>query len=162
MMKAIVDYIYIYIYNVLNFLDKENVTYYWKILSADCMKDLKTWEMKTQLGIEKCYRCIDSNLDEGSPAFSTLMTRLWNLHMMFLKSILEGNKLIEKNDMRTRKEKVPKLNVSFVCWKLVFFWKMNFKKVNYFSMFGSLMKNKLENTFQHLIMSWKMSWKITY
>jgi len=72
--------------------------------------------------------------------------------MMFLKSILEGNKHIEKNDMRTRKKKVPKLKFSFVCWKLVFF-KVNFKKVNYFSMFGSVMKNKLENTFQYLIMS---------
>ena len=40
--------------------------------------------------------------------------------------------------------------------------KVNSGKVNYFSMFGSVMKNKLENTFQCLIMSWKMSWKITY
>jgi hypothetical protein len=24
------------------------------------------------------------------------------------------------------------------------------------------MKNKLENTFQYLVMSWKISWKITY
>jgi hypothetical protein len=30
--------------------------------------------------------------------------------MMFLESILEGNKRIEKNDMRRRKEKVSKLN----------------------------------------------------
>ena len=29
-------------------------------------------------------------------------------------------------------------------------------------MFGSVMKNKLENIFQYLVMSWKMSWKITY
>ena len=29
-------------------------------------------------------------------------------------------------------------------------------------MFGSVMKNKLENTFQYLFMSWKMSYKITY
>jgi hypothetical protein len=40
---------------------------------------------------------------------------------------------------------------------LFFFW-----KVNYFSMFGSVMENKLENTFQCLVMSWKMRWKITY
>ena len=40
--------------------------------------------------------------------------------------------------------------------------KVNFGKVNYFPMFGSIMKNKLENTFQCLVMSWKMSWKITY
>ena len=32
----------------------------------------------------------------------------------------------------------------------------------YFSMFGSIMENKLENTFQCLVMSQKMSWKITY
>jgi len=51
---------------------------------------------------------------------------------------------------------------SFVCWKVVFFWKVNSRKVNYFLMFGSVMKNKLENTFQCFVMSWKMSWKITY
>jgi len=28
--------------------------------------------------------------------------------------------------------------------------------------FNSVMKNKLENTFQYLVMSWKMSQKITY
>jgi len=55
----------------------------------------------------------------------------------------------------------------FICWKVVFFWKvnsekMNFIKMNYFLMFGSVMENKLENTFQYLVMSWKMSWKITY
>ena len=32
----------------------------------------------------------------------------------------------------------------------------------YFPMFGSVMENKLENIFQYLVMSWKMSWKITY
>jgi hypothetical protein len=42
------------------------------------------------------------------------------------------------------------------------FWKvnsgkMNFRKMNYFPMFGSVMKNKLENIFQCLLMSWKMS-----
>jgi hypothetical protein len=42
------------------------------------------------------------------------------------------------------------------------FWKVNFKKVSYFLMFVSVMKNKLENTFQCLVMLWKMSWKITY
>jgi hypothetical protein len=55
----------------------------------------------------------------------------------------------------------------FVCWKVVSFWKVNSgkvnsRKMNYFSMFGSVMENKLENTFQYLVMSWKMSWKITY
>jgi hypothetical protein len=29
-------------------------------------------------------------------------------------------------------------------------------------MFDSVMKNKLKNIFQYLIMLWKMSWKITY
>jgi len=32
----------------------------------------------------------------------------------------------------------------------------------YFSIFGSVIENKLENTFQCLVMSWKISWKITY
>jgi len=32
----------------------------------------------------------------------------------------------------------------------------------YFPIFGSVMENKLENTFQCLVMSWKISWKITY
>ena len=50
----------------------------------------------------------------------------------------------------------------FVCWKVVSFWKVNSGKVNYFLMFGSVMENKLENTFQYFVMSWKMSWKITY
>jgi len=54
------------------------------------------------------------------------------------------------------------IKVMFVCKKVVIFWKMNFKKVNYFSIFSSVMENKLENTFQCLVMSWKMSWKITY
>ena len=35
--------------------------------------------------------------------------------------------------------------------------KVNFKKINYFMMFGRVMKNKLENIFQCLVMSWKMS-----
>jgi hypothetical protein len=43
-----------------------------------------------------------------------------------------------------------------------YFFKINFRKVKYFFMFDSIMKNKLENIFQYLIMSWKMSWKITY
>ena len=29
----------------------------------------------------------------------------------------------------------------------IFFFKVNFRKMNYFLMFGSVMKNKLENTF---------------
>jgi hypothetical protein len=36
--------------------------------------------------------------------------------------------------------------------EVVFFWKMNSGKVNYFLMFGSVMENKLENTFQYLVM----------
>jgi hypothetical protein len=42
------------------------------------------------------------------------------------------------------------------------FRKVNFKKVNYFLMFDSVIKNKLKNIFQCLVISWKMSWKITY
>jgi hypothetical protein len=36
---------------------------------------------------------------------------------------------------------------SFVCWKVVSFWKVNSGKVNYFLMFVSVMENKLENSF---------------
>jgi len=50
-----------------------------------------------------------------------------------------------------------KTHTPFVCWKVVFFLKVNFEKMNYFFMFGSVMKNKLENIFQYLVMSWKMS-----
>ena len=43
-----------------------------------------------------------------------------------------------------------------------FFKKVNSGKVNYFLIFGSVMKNKLENIFQCLVMLWEMSLKITY
>jgi hypothetical protein len=46
--------------------------------------------------------------------------------------------------------------------KVFYFEKLNLKKVNCFLIFGIVMKNKLENTFQCLVMSWKISWKITY
>ena len=46
--------------------------------------------------------------------------------------------------------------------KVFYFEKLNLKKVNYFLIFGIVMKNKLENIFQYLVMSWKISWKITY
>ena len=49
-----------------------------------------------------------------------------------------------------------------MCLKVVFFLKVNSRKVNYFLMFGNVMENKLENSFQYLVISWKMSWKITY
>ena len=54
------------------------------------------------------------------------------------------------------------IKTPFVCWKVVYFWKVNYikvnsRKVNYFLMFGSIMKNKLENTFYCLVMLWKMS-----
>jgi hypothetical protein len=39
---------------------------------------------------------------------------------------------------------------SFICSKVVFF-KVNSGKVNYFSMFGSVIKNKLKNIFQYLV-----------
>jgi len=59
------------------------------------------------------------------------------------------------------------IKIPFVCWKVVFFLKVNSgkvnsRKVNYFPMFVSVMKNKLENIFQCLVMSWKISWKIIY
>ena len=34
-----------------------------------------------------------------------------------------------------------------------FFLKINYKKINYFLIFDSVIKNKLENTFQCLVMS---------
>ena len=43
-----------------------------------------------------------------------------------------------------------------------FHWKVDSWKLNYFLMFGSVMKNKLENNFQCLVITWKISWKITY
>jgi len=49
-----------------------------------------------------------------------------------------------------------------IFFKKINFRKINFGKVNYFLIFDSVMKNKLENIFYYLIMSWKMSWKITY
>jgi len=54
------------------------------------------------------------------------------------------------------------IKASFVCWKVVSFWKVNNGKVSYFLMFGGVMGNKLKNNFQCLVMSSKMSWKITY
>jgi len=55
----------------------------------------------------------------------------------------------------------------FFLLESIFIWKVNSEKinsekVNYFLMFGSVMENKLENISQCLVMSWKMSWKITY
>jgi len=35
----------------------------------------------------------------------------------------------------------------FVCWKVVFFFKVSFEKVNYFLIFGGVIENKLENIF---------------
>jgi hypothetical protein len=68
---------------------------------------------------------------------------------------------------------VPVAKLCILDWNWIFslgsvcllessFFKKKLKKVNYFSMFGSVMKNKLENTLQCLVMSWKISWKITY
>ena len=64
---------------------------------------------------------------------------------------------------------LPKKNLHFLYgfiyllkFFFFFFRKVNFRKVNYFLIFDSVMKNKLENTFQCLVMSWKISWKITY
>ena len=35
---------------------------------------------------------------------------------------------------------------------------MNFEKINYFLIFNSAIKNKLENIFQYLVMSWKTTY----
>jgi hypothetical protein len=44
-------------------------------------------------------------------------------------------------------EKYTEIWALFVYLKVVFFWKVNSGKVNYFPIFGSVMENKLENTF---------------
>jgi len=35
----------------------------------------------------------------------------------------------------------------FIYWRINFFKKISFRKINYFLMFGSVIENKLENTF---------------
>ena len=40
--------------------------------------------------------------------------------------------------------------------------KVNSRKINYFLIFDSVMKNKWKNSFQYLVMLWKMNWNITY
>jgi len=40
-----------------------------------------------------------------------------------------------------------------ICWKVIFYLKVNSEKVNYFLIFDNVMKNKLENIFQCLVMS---------
>ena len=40
-----------------------------------------------------------------------------------------------------------------MCLKVVFFLKVNSRKVNYFLMYDNVMENKLENSFQYLVMS---------
>jgi hypothetical protein len=60
------------------------------------------------------------------------------------------------------------INIKHVCFlENNLFWKVNsekinFRKVNYFLIFDNIIKNKLENIFQCLVMSWKMRWKIMY
>ena len=43
--------------------------------------------------------------------------------------------------------------ISCLFFRIYFLKKVNSEKVNYFLMFGSVMKNKLENIFQCLAMS---------
>ena len=72
------------------------------------------------------------------------------------------NRTYIESDIHAKYQEQKKTKAPFFCWKVVFFMKVNSRKVNYFLMFGSVMKNKLENALQCLVMSWKMSWKITY
>ena len=58
-----------------------------------------------------------------------------------------------RKKIQSKKTQYKITQAPFVCWKVVFFWKVNSGKMNYFSMFGSVMENKLENTFQCLVMS---------
>jgi hypothetical protein len=54
----------------------------------------------------------------------------------------------------------------FICWRVIIFLESECwgKQVlgKYFLIFDSIIKNKLENIFQCLVMSCKISWKITY
>jgi hypothetical protein len=45
------------------------------------------------------------------------------------------------------KQVILHLFTLFLCRKIFFYKKINFEKVNYFSMFGIVMENKLENIF---------------
>jgi hypothetical protein len=58
---------------------------------------------------------------------------------------------IKKQKKYKLKENIE-VKAPFVCWKIVSFWKVNSRKVNYFPIFGSVMKKKLDNTFQCLVM----------
>jgi cytochrome c oxidase subunit IV len=69
----------------------------------------------------------------------------------FINLILQRH--IPTNHLEFRLSIRQSTKTLFVCWKVVFFLKVNSRKVNYFSMFGSVMENKLENTFQCLVMS---------
>jgi len=87
------------------------------------------------------------------------------IFLNYFNVLISKKKFKIKNTLKNKYYQNPKqllIKAIFVCWKVIFFWKVNSRKVNYFSMFGSVMKNKLENNFQCLVMSWKMSWKITY
>jgi hypothetical protein len=57
---------------------------------------------------------------------------------------------LEDQGTRDKKKYIKTL---FICWKIVLFW-----KVNYFPMFGSVIKNKLENILQCFVMSWKITY----
>jgi len=57
-------------------------------------------------------------------------------------------KIIQKgSNSSVRKLCGEHLKFIFTPLKVVFFFKVNFKKMNYFMMFGSIIKNKLENIF---------------
>jgi hypothetical protein len=82
---------------------------------------------------------------------------------LFLFEDLLKNSMIIAGQIYPSPLYLVKLFLGPVCLlKINFFFKVNFRKVNYFPMFGSVMETKLENTFQCLVMSWKMSWKVTY
>jgi len=64
----------------------------------------------------------------------------------------------DEDDMPSSILLKPRLFVGKLFFFLkLFSWKVNSLKVNYFPMFGSVMENELENTFQYLIMLWKMN-----
>jgi hypothetical protein len=92
----------------------------------------------------------------------TKLVRYFMLHYIYSKQVEEIHKGFLESKLMKREE-----HLGPVCLlESSFFLESEFwgKWIpgKYFPIFGSVMKNKLENTFQCLVVSWKMSWKITY
>jgi hypothetical protein len=71
--------------------------------------------------------------------------KTFNFFVFFKKITLDREWIQGKG--RKKREKMSSIKISFICLKVFFFLKVNFKKMNDFLMFVSVKKNKLENTF---------------